>query len=419
MDATTKTMDVSIAKGERMHALDAVRGGALLLGVLFHATMSFLPGQQVWMTRDKESTLLGGLFFVSHIFRMALFFMMAGFFGRMMLHRRGLRSFVRDRLKRIGLPLVSFWPILFPAITAIFIWGIVRQWGVEALKAIPKPQGTIFQTLPLTHLWFLYVLLGLYAATLTLRGIATVAGRWLPLDRLGDALVSGLVRSGLAPLALALPAGVALYFHTGWLMWLGVPTPDTGLIPNVPAMAAYGTAFGFGWLLQRQIGLLQLLERRWLPHLVAAIGLTAVCLGVIGVNVTLDPAAQPAAQDALLRLVAASCYSVATWVWSFGLIGLAMRFLSGPHPAIRYAADSSYWIYLIHLPLIMAAQVLVLPLDLPALAKYALVLGLAVPLMPVSYHLMVRGSFLGAMLNGKRYPRRQRADSVKQALAEA
>jgi hypothetical protein len=32
----------------RIHGLDAVRGGALLLGVMLHATMSFLPGPSLW-----------------------------------------------------------------------------------------------------------------------------------------------------------------------------------------------------------------------------------------------------------------------------------------------------------------------------------------------------------------------------------
>jgi peptidoglycan/LPS O-acetylase OafA/YrhL len=200
-------------------------------------------------------------------------------------------------------------------------------------------------------------------------------------------------------------------------MWLGVPSPDHGLIPNAPALAAYGVAFGFGWLLQRQMAELGVLERRWLPHLAAALGLTAVCLGIAGVTVTLDPSTQPAAQDPILRFVIAAAYPLATWAWTFGLIGLAMRFLSRPNAGIRYAADSSYWIYLIHLPIVMAVQVLVFPLPLPALAKFALVLVLAFPIMPLSYHLMVRCSFLGALLNGRRHERRGRVRKGERTLA--
>ena len=118
-----------------------------------------------------------------------------------------------------------------------------------------------------------------------------------------------------------------------------------------------------------------------------------------------------------MRLTLAACYPLATWAWTFGLLGLAMRFLSGQNAAIRYVADSSYWIYLIHLPIIMVAQVLLFPLALPALAKFALVLATTLPIMLLSYHLMVRYSFLGALLNGRRRERRGRTRTGEQTLA--
>jgi len=37
----------------------------------------------------------------------------------MSLHKKGLRAFVADRLKRIGIPLLVGWPILFGAIVAV------------------------------------------------------------------------------------------------------------------------------------------------------------------------------------------------------------------------------------------------------------------------------------------------------------
>ena len=83
---------------ERLHALDAVRGGALLAGVVFHATMSFLPtppGVPLWIVMDSERSLtLAVLFHVLHIFRMTTFFLIAGFFAHLMLQRRGATGFV-------------------------------------------------------------------------------------------------------------------------------------------------------------------------------------------------------------------------------------------------------------------------------------------------------------------------------------
>src|SRR5512134_2320398 len=112
-------------QSERLHALDAVRGFALLLGIAFHATMSFLDSPYpLWLIADKSpSTTLTVVFFTSHMFRMATFFLIAGFFAHLMFHRRGERGFIRDRLRRIGLPLVVGWPILIVAIVACAAWG--------------------------------------------------------------------------------------------------------------------------------------------------------------------------------------------------------------------------------------------------------------------------------------------------------
>ena len=38
---------------ERLHALDAVRGGALLLGIIVHMSMSFWP-IPLWPIRDND-----------------------------------------------------------------------------------------------------------------------------------------------------------------------------------------------------------------------------------------------------------------------------------------------------------------------------------------------------------------------------
>src|SRR4051812_36414745 len=78
-------------KPERLHALDAVRGYALLLGIVLHATMSFLPSPtRIWIIQDSHPSItLGVLFFAIHVFRMTTFFLITGFFAHLSFHRRG------------------------------------------------------------------------------------------------------------------------------------------------------------------------------------------------------------------------------------------------------------------------------------------------------------------------------------------
>ena len=82
-----------IERGERLHGLDALRGAALLLGVVLHGALSFFP-TQIWIVGDDQrSVWAGGLFFVIHLFRMTTFFVSAGLFAHLMLSRLGVAGF--------------------------------------------------------------------------------------------------------------------------------------------------------------------------------------------------------------------------------------------------------------------------------------------------------------------------------------
>ncbi len=155
---------------DRLHGLDAVRAFALLLGVIFHAGFSFIPGMipGIWAMNDRSpSVAISVLLFTAHIFRMSLFFFIAGFFARMMFERKGARGFWSNRAKRILVPLVAGWVVLFPAVTAVWIWGLTRTFGnlpaAPAATAAPPQPPLAF---PLMHLWFLYYLLVLYVIVL-------------------------------------------------------------------------------------------------------------------------------------------------------------------------------------------------------------------------------------------------------------
>ena len=382
-----------------LHALDAVRSLALILGVVFHASLSFLPGPVLWVAVDSDrSTALALLFFVLHMFRMTVFFVMAGFFGRLLLERRGTRGFVRDRLKRIALPLVISWPLLLAAIVAVTWWApSLKGDAVSTTPPLPTEPGAF----SLAHLWFLYLLLWLYAAAMLLRAVLDAVDPQGHSERAIDRVLRATLHNPLVAVALAAPLWAVFAFGPPWSQWVGVPAPDTSLIPNPAAITAYGIAFALGWWLQRQPELMHHWERRWPLHLALAVACTLAALGLAGPASSFALASAPST----IRTAIAACYAVAMWSWSFALIGLALRYLSGYSAWRRYLADASYWLYLIHLPLVMALQVAVTRLPGPWWIKFPLILSIAFPLMLSSYQLMVRGTWLGALLNGHRLPR--------------
>ncbi|KAK0351598.1 hypothetical protein LTR94_024338 [Friedmanniomyces endolithicus] len=399
---------------DRLHGLDALRAGALLLGVLLHASMSFFP-QQVWIVADDQrSVWASGLFFVIHLFRMATFFLLAGLFAELLLQRRGVWGFARDRAIRIAAPFLAFWPLVMAAIVVVLIWIGMRM-NISAADAPPPPTYTA-ANIPLTHLWFLWVLLIFYVGRLIVLGGSRLAGRLEPVARfargLSRRIVAPWIVSPLGVVALGAPLALSLNLYLNWTAFFGAPTPDAGLAPNAPALIAFGLAFVAGALLERRRDLLKALAGWWPVHLGLALvsGFVAM-MAAGGPDPVLTPLVQPG-----LKAVAACAFGLGVYASAFALVGLSLTFLSSYSPVRRYVADASYWVYIIHLPLVMAGQVYVQHFAWPWPVKLVLISVSVVAIALASYELLIRHSFMGRWLNGRRIPWRKAASG---ALAPA
>jgi peptidoglycan/LPS O-acetylase OafA/YrhL len=395
------TIHSTVAPAARLHGLDALRGGALLLGVVLHCTMSFLPWSQLfWITADHDpSRTLSVVFWLIHLFRMTVFFLLAGFFGRLLCERLGTRAFIGDRARRIGLVLLLAWPLLFAAIVAA---ARLAQWiayGEQSPPFAPPTPKFTADDFPLAHLWFLYVLLWFYVAMLVLRWLLARLDRSAVLNAIADRVLSWVLWPWAA-LLLALPLAFALYHQPSWYLWFGIPTPDHSLYPNRPALVGYGMAFLTGWLLHRQPLLLQRLARHWPLHVLLAICTALYCLRLIGIS----PYLLPATLHSSTSLVYALAYSMGMWAATLGLVGLSVRVCIGFSAWRRYLVDASYWVYLLHLPLVMALQAALSPLAWPWWLKFPLLLASALGLLLLSYHWLVRGRWLERTLFGGRSP---------------
>lgn len=385
---------------ERLHGLDGLRGAALLLGVVLHATLSFFPSQ-IWIVGDDQTSVwASGLFFVIHLFRMGSFFLIAGLFGHMMLKRRGVMGFLKNRLIRIAGPLGAFWGPVMAGIVAVLVWNASLH-GLTAADAPPPPTYD-WTNIPLTHLWFLWVLLWFYAALLIAHAVLVRMDRAGRLGRGLDRLAGGLI-APWGPLVLGAPLAVALWFEPNWIAFFGIPTPDAGLVPETSALVGFGLAFAVGALLDRRSDLLPRIAA-WTPvwlGLALGAGTTALMLSG-GPTPALTPMTDPAT-----KAMTAAAFGVATYAAMFGVVGLALRFWSGHSAVRRYLADASYWIYIVHLPLVMAAQVVVQDWTLVWPVKLAIVVAGVMAVSLASYELMVRHGFMGRWLNGRRVPWRK------------
>ncbi|WND02943.1 acyltransferase family protein [Temperatibacter marinus] len=393
---------MSTIETQRIHALDGLRGTALLLGVVFHAILTFMPGDQpFWFIMDpSRSEFLAGTGWFLHIFRMTLFFLLAGYFGRMLMEREGLKGFAKNRVMRIVVPFGAFWWIIFLAVISIFLWGFAVQNGGEIPADAPPPPPLSVHNVPLTHLWFLYLLILLYAGLVGMRALLNLVGLSRPLSAIYDAIQGRLLATPFMPFILAVPTGLAFMAHQHWAPWFGIPTPDYGLFPNTTALIAYGSAILVGWNMHRIPNLVFKLEKVWMINGAIAIVLSGYALSIVGVQPSWGTPLPE--QEKMIYVI---CYALSIWFWTFALIGAALKFWQKESAVRRYIADASYWVYIIHLPIVMALQVALYHWSLAAELKVILILLISTPLMFLSYHYLVRYTALGKFLNGRKRTR--------------
>ena len=369
----------------RYHALDALRAAMMFLGIYLHAAVAY-SSEGGWPWRQQELThSLDWSMSLIHVFRMPIFYAMAGFFAAMLLARYGFRRAAWNRFMRIVVPFVVGWMVVWPLTILLAGFG---YFGLErTLRGFAS--GRVFDFLGPTHLCFLEYLIVLYV----LAAIAVALVPMLLSEGVRKAVLRGfraIMLSPWAPLVLAVPSFAAqLLMPNPWI------EDPPGFMPVFRLIAVYAIPFAFGWLLFLQSDLLETIAKRaWLYVPLAVVASVAYRFSYY------LPLDLPAVRFTLIRGV----HAVAEWLLILGVAGLFLRYLGGHSPYRRYLCDSSYFLYIAHAPVILAFQLLLRDVPLPPLAKIVLALvGTIAVLMPV-YRYGVRPTFIGAVLNGRRYP---------------
>ncbi len=383
---------------ERWHALDNLRAVMMWLGIVLHVAIIYpvfdLPLPQPLPWHDPKTTLWAdALLAVIHSFRMPVFFMLAGFFVVLLVHRRGIKGMLTNRLKRLGLPFVLLWPPVFIAVVwaaLLFIHRAVHgSWGIDAALAPPRDGHPLNNTL---HLWFLWMLMWFCIFTAVLAPLVkAVPAKLQSRASHGFAKVAG---SAWGFAALALPLAVVGSSYPG-----GFVAATGYFLPPLMEWLHNGLFFVFGLALYaHRDRLFALYQQRWKAH--AGAGLVFF----MGMLVLKDlQRTQPDATPHAAFWIALA-FNCCTWLWSFALLGLFLRYLGHPHALLDYLAHSAYWVYVIHFPLTIGFGACLYSLDLPGAAKIAINIAATTVVSLLSYHLLVRSTPLGRLLNGRRYP---------------
>ena len=154
----------------RYHYLDNIRALAMFLGVVFHAALAYSPFfHNFWFSAGNESAAsIDMVVFFTHLFRMPLFFLVSGFFAIMLLQKRGITGFLKNRAMRILLPFIIFFPLLGAAIFIVIGWALENVENLspmlQFIKSMQENPDAPTPPLSTMHLWFLFNLF-LFALT--------------------------------------------------------------------------------------------------------------------------------------------------------------------------------------------------------------------------------------------------------------
>ena len=344
----------------------------MLLGVFFHAAVSFMATPLGWAVQDRSTHLgVDAFAWLVHAFRMPVFFLLSGFFSRLLVEKKGVDGFLKQRLLRLGVPLLLFWPPVAGAL--LLLWRAGRS-----LPGQPSSLGTPLD-IPLdgallspAHLWFLYYLL-LIAVVTSLFARFRMSEK---LDRLRH----------LAPLALA---AILLGMRP-----LDIETP-LSFLPNPLILAFYGVYFVLGWLLHRHPERIEGYGRRLWLRALAALALLAALAPLLDRLGRTRSLGEWHAPGALLL-------GFFSWVTVGLFLGIFVRFLKSERPWVAWLSDAAYWTYLIHLPVCVMLQVWLAPHAWPGPLKYALVSLGTLAFCLGTYATAVRPTWMGVLLNGAR-----------------
>lgn len=531
IESVKQVIEDSIKVEARRHDLDALRAFAMLLGILLHGIMSFIPGARFfWAVEDSQTSPIYGIVLASiHGWRMPLFFLVSGYFTSMLWRKRGLKSLLIHRFQRIFLPLLLSMVTVVPLLITVSgylqsqnsvatlaqsgdessearsmdyvtkpsdlnVWAAVATGDVSGLKSYLDQGGNVeakdpYGSTPL-HVACLFgqsrpakLLLDANANLEALNAEGKKPEEHLQLDWGTTAFIAQLVQlpvereallAGREEIARAftertgrtisattadstdasdgkmLPESmfnVPVFFHL-WFLWflcwyvcgfalivtvaqsLNIPTiptkwltswwrhlwlipaaslpqyfmasgqyaygPDTavGLLPLPAVFAYYAVFFGYGVLYFGANDENTSVGRGFWWKLAAGV----LILFPIGLSLQ---GAQSIGERILFSVMQVSY----AWLMSFSMIGLFHRYCQNHSDWIRYLSDSSYWLYLVHIPLLMAFQFVARDWPAPSLLKFCFIFLVTTLLLLLSYQWFVRGTWIGVLLNGKRAPR--------------
>ncbi len=394
---STDKSQVVAAKSEkaaRLFYIDHLRVALMILVVLHHVALVYGASLEGYYYVEPPFTsplafkalLLFAV--VNQAWFMGAFFLLAGYFTPGSFDRKGMGAFVKDRLLRLGIPLVVFYFVLSP-ISFIGFWLMP-----SALTGITEPlTWQIFwraypDLIGLGPLWFVAMLLIFSFGYAIWR---FVAGN----QPARQSAMPGYLAVGIFILVLALAST---------LMRMVIPLGESWYqFPTLAYLPQYLSFFVLGAIASRK-GWLKSLSGTmgFVGFLLAAI--TAVCLFPLAfsgqwfsleLTEVLDNAMGNGHWQSAIYALWDSAFAVGM---SLALITLFRRFVNGRSGFGRFLSAHSYTVYIIHIPIVVFTAYALRNIELESLQKFGLASVVVVPICFIAAYLVRKIPFASKIL---------------------
>ncbi|MFO7305660.1 MAG: acyltransferase [Gammaproteobacteria bacterium] len=341
----------------RYDFLDWLRVIAIAVLLFYHTGMLFVG----WDFHIQNAEVIAALqrpMEVSHRLRMPLLFVIAGAGLWFAARRRTNGAVMAERTRRLLVPLVLGMFIIVPP--QIYVERLWRgQWDGDYLSFLvervlqlqPYPAGDFSWH----HLWFilylyLYVPLLLPLLVVLKRVRSLQPGSWL--------------------YVLALPLGVNEALLKPWF-------PVThALIGDWYCFVHYLLLTAYGLLLASMPGSWDWLARYRTRSLMISTIVTGTLFALLDLGVV--------QRETAIESVLANWF---TWCWLLTALGYGRRYLSKDTPALRWARDASYPIYILHQTVMLLVAYWVIAQSYDPWTKYGIILTATIVFSVALYEL--------------------------------
>ena len=364
---------VQTKAASRLLFIDNIRVLLTILVILFH-TMIIYAGSGSWglYTEGRQDTITAvlGTWFtaVNQAYFMGFFLLISAYFVPGSYDRKGAGRFVKDRLIRLGIPLVIYsWiisPLSYVVVTYVTQGQILPWWRY-------LPGGGFEGIIGAGPLWFVEVLLIFSFVYVLWRRFFRPAPPTPPVVT-ESRFPSNTAIALFAMLLGAVTFAIRLWVPVGWNFSL--------LNLQFPFFAQYIALFIVGLIAYRRNWLLSLPEatgKFWLRIAIVLI-LLFMPMALAGGAMESD---QPFRGGWYWQSLAYSLWeSFLCMGMCIGLIYLFRRYLNRQGRLAKFLSPNAYTAYIIHAQVITATALVLRNVDLYPLLKFGLAILIALPL---------------------------------------